>query len=149
MKKKFLKIFYDFLNGGRERGLLDKHNLPEILEILKKLNTSLTNLDRIHPGQTIVIPLTIAPAGGILPSAPAPKKKDSAPSVKVETVGTEKLEKLDLEKYTILPGDNLVKVINERSGSAHPEFYEKYLRAVKRLNPLMDDMNLIYPGQVV
>ena len=44
----------------RERGLLEKRNLSELLAILKKLNSSLGNLDVILPGQKIIIPLKIS-----------------------------------------------------------------------------------------
>ena len=45
----------------RERGLLEKRNLGELLAILKRLNTSLSNLDLIYPGEKIIIPLSLAP----------------------------------------------------------------------------------------
>jgi len=48
----------------RERGLLEKKNLPELLAALKKLNSSFANLDVIYPGDKIVIPLTITPGQG-------------------------------------------------------------------------------------
>jgi hypothetical protein len=40
----------------RERGLLKKRNLRQLLSMLQKLNKSLTNLDLIYPDQKIVIP---------------------------------------------------------------------------------------------
>jgi LysM repeat protein len=43
----------------RERGMLQKRDLPELIEVLKRLNPSLTNLDLIYPGQRVVIPLTL------------------------------------------------------------------------------------------
>ena len=43
----------------RKKNLLEKSNLGDVLYILKKLNHSLSNLDMIHPGEKIIIPLFI------------------------------------------------------------------------------------------
>ena len=45
----------------RNKNLLKKNNLGEILSALKKLNPSLSNIDLIHPGEKIIIPLVITP----------------------------------------------------------------------------------------
>lgn len=45
----------------RERGLLKKRNLTELLSTLQKLNKSLASLDLIYPGEKLIIPLLIAP----------------------------------------------------------------------------------------
>lgn len=124
----------------RERKLLEKRNLSELLDILKKLNPDLTNLDRIHPGQKLLVPLTLAPAEGVLPPPP-----ESDP----EPVTAASLEDLDLKGYTVRPGDSLVKIINREYEEPDAAFYERYLDAVRRLNPSLQDVDRIYPGQVI
>jgi len=124
----------------REKGLLKKRNLPQLLSILKKLNSSLTNLDLIHPGEKIVVPLTISPLEGI----PVAAKK--SPPV---TIPIEKLKDLDLENYTVKPGDSLVKVVKSRYNVSDEELHDEYLQMVKRLNPTLKDPNKIYPGQII
>lgn len=125
----------------RERKLLEKRNLAEILDVLKKLNPELRDLNRIHPGQKILVPLTLAPAGGIsVASSPPPAS---------EPVSLKTLEDLDLEGYTIRPGDSLVKIINEKYEAPDTAFFERYLNAVRRLNPAIRDLNVIHPGQVI
>jgi hypothetical protein len=124
----------------RERQLLEKRNLAEILDILKKLNPQLTNLDQIEPGQKLLVPLTLAPAEGILA---LPPEEDAEP------VTPEDLGDLDLEGYTVRPGDSLVKIINRQYEEPDAAFYESYLEAVRRLNPSIRDLNRIYPGQVI
>jgi len=124
----------------RQRGLLKKRNIREILSTLKKLNRSLTNLDLIFPDQKILIPLKISPIEGIpilarkVPPTPFP---------------IEKLKELDLENYTVKRGDALVRVVKGRYNIPDHIVYNKYLDFVKKLNPSIKDLNLIYPGQTI
>lgn len=124
----------------RQRGLLRQRNVREILSTLKKLNRSLTNLDLIHPGQKIIIPLTISPIEGIptlarkVPPTPFP---------------IEKLKELDLENYTVKRGDSLIRVVKGRYNVPDHIVYNEYLDFVKKLNPTIKDLNLIYPGQTI
>ena len=124
----------------RERKLLEKRNLSEILDVLEKLNPHLTDLDQIHPGQKLLVPLTLAPAEGILALPPRGEP---------EPVTAESLEDLDLKGYTVRPGDSLVKIINRDYEEPDAAFYERYLDAVRRLNPSLRDLDRIYPGQVI
>ena len=91
----------------RKRKLLNKKQLPDIISILKQLNSDLGNLDLIHPGQTIIIPLIISPAKGmpVAPTQVPPKPK---------AVSIKDVEVMDLESYTVKSGDSLIKVILDR-----------------------------------
>jgi len=124
----------------RERGLLEKRNLQDLLQVLKRLNPTLTNLDLVHPGETIVIPLTITPRkAGLLPAPKAPE----------ETVPLEKLQDADLESYTVRAGDTLIKVIKNRYDVSDREIHDEYLNLLKKMNPSLSDVNTIYPGQKI
>jgi len=124
----------------RERGLLEKKNLPEVLAALKKLNSAFSNLDVMHPGDKIVIPLTISPFK--VPPAIARKEE---PTV----ISLEQLKDLKLENYTIQPGDSLIKVVKGRYSLRDEQISESYLQSLARLNPGIDNLNRVYPGQVV
>ena len=124
----------------RERGLLEKRELPELLEVLKRLNTSFTNLDLIHPGDHLVIPLTLSPVKGL---AGVASKKPATP------ISLADLKDLKLESYTVQPGDSLIKVVKSRYGLGNHHITQEYLEQLKRLNPEIEDLNLIYPNQVV
>jgi hypothetical protein len=131
----------------RERDLLKKHNLSEILATLKKLNRSLTNLDLIYPGQKIVIPLVITPLdGGAREAEETIESPLEAP--KEVPVPLAEIKDLDLEHYTIKPDDALIRVIKSRYDISEKELSE-YLQLVKRLNPSIQDLNIIHPGQRV
>jgi LysM repeat protein len=124
----------------RKRGLLEKKNLPELLAALKKLNNSFSNLDLIYPGDKIVIPLTITPVRG-LPML-AGKGEETV-------ISLEQLKDLKLESYTVQQGDSLIKVVKGRYSLTDEQVNETYLQILARLNPEIDNLDLIYPGQVV
>ncbi len=126
----------------REKGLLKDRNLPELLSVLKKLNKSFQNLDLVHPGEKIVIPLKIAP----IAAGRTPEPEPSSPE-KVVTV--EALKDLNLENYTVKPGDSLTMLAKGRYDIPSRDMYKGYLDFVKKLNPSIKDPNLIYPGQVL
>ena len=121
----------------RERGLLEKRNLPELLAVLKRLNVSLTNLDLIYPGDKIVIPLTISPVpglGGKGPPIPA---------------SLEDLKDIKVENYVVKKGDTLVKVVKEQYKVPREKITDEYIQLLARLNPEIQDIDFIHPGQVV
>ncbi len=119
----------------RERGLLEKRNLPELLSVLKKMNTTLDNLDLIHPGQKLVIPLKIAPVSGT--------------PVQEETVQIADLKDIDFQNYTVQKDDNVIKVIKGMYRIPQDELYQEYLKAVRKMNPTIKDLDSIYPGQSI
>lgn len=125
----------------RERGLLQKRNLQELLQVLKRLNSSLENLNLLRPGETLVIPLTITPSKGVVEMA----KKPVQPTV----VPIESLQEVDLSQYTVKPGDTLVKVIKSHFDMPDNQIHDEYLSLLKRLNPAIKDVNVIHPGQQI
>ena len=122
----------------RKRGLLEKRNLMEILEVLKTLNSSLTNLDLIYPGEEIIIPLIITPVEGGRFYGEA----DTAMTVPLESIE-------DLEHYTVMPGDSLIKVVKRLYDIPEEDIYNEYLDQLKKMNPSIRDLNNIFPGQKV
>ena len=131
----------------RERGLLKKKNLAEILHVLKTLNTSFQNLDLVHPGERIIIPLTIVPIDGLAHQAAKPS--DDTEVAEAEPVSIETLKDINLEYYTIKPGDSLTKVIKGRYNVPLEDLQGEYLDLVKKLNPSIKDLDMVYPGQKV
>ena len=124
----------------REKGLLKDRSLPELLSALKKLNKSFQNLDLIHPGEKIIVPLKIAPiAGGLSPRPPSLEK----------VVPLAALKDMNLENYCVKPGDSLTMLARGRYDIPSKDMYNEYLDLVKKLNPSIKNPNLIYPGQII
>ena len=142
--KKVLTESYTIKDGEyiwrllRERGLLEKRNFMEILSVLKKLNSDLSNLDLVHPGEKIIIPLVISPIGADQSLA------DASPPV---TVPLESIE--NIESYTVKPGDYLIRVVKNLYEIPEEDFYNEYLDQLKKMNPSLKDVNNIYPGQKI
>jgi LysM repeat protein len=144
--KKVLTESYSVKKGDylwrlfRERGLLKKRSLPQLLTLLKRLNKDLENLDLVHPGQMIIIPLTVSPIKGM--ARVAGKTPETVLPIKA-------LKDMDLDNYTVKPGDSLIKVIRDRYNISPKELHDEYLELVKKLNPSIRDLNTIYPNQTV
>ena len=124
----------------RQRGLLKRPNLAELISLLKRMNKSLTNLDIIHPGQTISIPLNITPIRGA-----SEKEKFVQKSI----MGISSLKEVNFENYVVKSGDSLTMVVYGKY-KIHPEYlYNEYLNLFQKFNPTLKNLDIIYPNQVI
>jgi LysM repeat protein len=125
----------------RQRGLLKRPDINELLSALKRMNKSLTNLDLIHPGQTILIPLKIIPKK---------TSDDNADTFFQESImGISSLEDVSCESHLVQPGDNLTMIIYSTYKIPGRQLYDDYLQLVQKLNPTIKDLDVIYPNQVI
>jgi hypothetical protein len=62
---------------------------------------------------------------------------------------TTALKDLTLENYTVQQGDSLIKVVKGRYSLRDDQIHEAYLPILSRLNPDIQNLDRIYPGQVV
>ena len=124
----------------RQRGLLQRPDFYELLSVMKNMNESLTNLDLIHPDQTILIPLNIIPLKGY---------KGKKRSVNELMVDASSLKDISFEDYRVKPGDNLTMIAKTRYEVPIGYLYSGYLNLVKKFNPALKNPNLIYPNQVI
>lgn len=118
-----------------EKGLVRKDRPTEVMALVKALNTSFPDLNRIYPGQKIIIPV-VMPQGEGPPVAEGPREKRTP-------------EVPEGEKYTVRPGDTLVKIIHGRYPIPKEDLYDEYLDLVKKVNPSFPDLDHIYPGQTI
>jgi hypothetical protein len=125
----------------RERGLLERPDFNELISALKHMNKSLTNLDLIHPGQTILIPLKIIP------------KKISEDKVdkffQESIMGISTLEGISSESHIVQNGDSLTMIIYDKYKVPARYLYDDYLQLVQKINPTIKDLDLIHPNQVL
>ena len=124
----------------RQKGLLKKPDFTELYAALKKLNPSLINLDLIHPGETILIPLNIVSVKGY----EEVKELDQEPAKELID-----LDEADLENYVVKPGDSLTKIIKNKFDLPSGFVYEDYLELVQKFNPALTNPDLIFPNQVI
>jgi hypothetical protein len=149
----------------RQRGVLegtDLYELPALLKVIKDLNRSLASLDRIKPGQRIVILAKAPPEKSTEAKKPktapttAPQKKPATtktPAVKTpsETKKPQPAlrQELKYEKYTVAPGDWLSSIVVARHNISLKTFFREYLPLFKRANPSIKDPDNLNKGQVI
>jgi len=124
----------------RQRGLLERPDFPELISMLKGMNKSLTNLDLIHPGQTILIPLDITPVS---------KYVEVGDFARESITGVFSLKEMDLESYVVRPGNSLTRIIYSKYKISGKYLYNEYLGLVQKFNPTLKNLDLIYPNQVI
>ena len=124
----------------RQRGLLKRPDIAELISLLKGMNKSLTNLDLIHPGQTILIPLYITPI----------RKYGKWEKFFQESImGISSLKDISFENYMVKPGDNLSIIVHSRYKIPPKYLFNEYLDLVQKFNPTLKNVDLIYPNQVI
>ena len=108
----------------REKGLLENYDTDELLEILRRLNDSLKNINVIQPGEKIVILVKVMP------------KTDKTQGPRYHT-------------YTVQPGDSLHKLATERYPLSDKAFTRHYLPLLKKYNPGIKNLDRIHAGQKI
>ncbi len=108
----------------REKGLLEDYDTDELLEILRRLNDSLKNINVIQPGEKIVILVKVMPKA-------------------------EKTQGPRYHTYTVQPGDSLHKLATERYHLSDKAFTRQYLPLLKKYNPGIKNLDRIFAGQKV
>ena len=124
----------------RRRGLLKRPDIAELISLLKSMNKSLTNLDIIHPGQTILIPLNITPIKG---------DAEKGTFVQKSIMGISSLEDVNFENYVVKPGDSLTMVVYGKYKIQPKYLYDEYLNLVQKFNPTLKNFDVIHPNQVI
>ncbi|MBW2310633.1 MAG: LysM peptidoglycan-binding domain-containing protein [Deltaproteobacteria bacterium] len=125
----------------RDKGLIPGPDIKELLSAIKGMNKSLTNLDLIHPGQTILIPLKLVPEKRY--------RSEVDDFFQKSVMGFSSLEDVSLENYVVKPGDSLTKVVMSKYKIPPDYLYNEYLELVQKFNPTMKDPDLIYPNQTI
>ena len=124
----------------RQRGLVKRPDFPELISMLKSMNKSLTNLDLIHPGQTILIPLNITPVS---------EHVEVGDFARESITGVFSLKEMDFESYVVRPGNSLIRIIQSKYKIPTEDLYNEYLNLVQKFNPTLKNLDLIYPNQVI
>ncbi|MGM0383628.1 MAG: LysM peptidoglycan-binding domain-containing protein [Thermodesulfobacteriota bacterium] len=122
----------------RQRGLLERPDLDDLIALLKSMNKSLANLDIIHPGQTILIPLNITPIRG-----------DAETVFQESIMDISSLKDINFENYVVKPGDSVTMIVYGKYKIPPKQIYYDYLDLVQKFNPNLKNINTIYPNQVI
>jgi len=128
----------------REKGEISNTDFPEFLRIFKRLNPHIHDIDRIRPGQHIVIPL---------------KKvdQDELPEQSSGVVTIPYLTNVTLPDdatknstdYQVKNGDCVSILISQKYGNYGTPSYQEGEKMFRLMNPKIENLNLIYAGQVI
>lgn len=128
----------------RQKGEISNRDFPEFLRIFKRLNPHIHDIDRIRPGQHILIPL---------------KKvdQDELPEQSSNVVTIPYLTNVTLPDdptkystdYRVKNGDCVSILISERYGNYGTQAYQKGEKLFRLMNPQIENLNLIYAGQMI
>jgi hypothetical protein len=95
---------------------------PPSRSLIRRLNPDIPDLNRIYPGQKIVLPESLPGAGD----------EDAAPSV----------------TYQVKKGDSLSRIVRSELNLSPREVYPAY-RLIRKLNPGISDLDRIQAGQIL
>jgi hypothetical protein len=126
----------------RQKGEIANKDFPEFLRIFKRINPHIRDIDRIRPGQHIIIPLKKLPPDSMSGQSSGVV---TIPFVTLPDV-PETLKAYSTE-YTVLKGDCISILISKRYGPYGEEPYKQGIKLFKLINSDIKDLNRIYVGQ--
>ena len=126
-----LKIF-------RQKGEISEQDFPTFLEIFSRLNPHIGDIDRIYPGNLILIPLIII-TKDTLPTRPSGSVIIPFASISEQPI----------ETIIIRRGDSVSRLISQHFGNYGSKGYQEGLRQFQELNPQITDLDRLMVGQQV
>jgi hypothetical protein len=128
----------------RQKGEISHKDFPEFLRIFKRLNPHVHDIDRIRPGQHILIPLKKVTRDALSEQSPGvvtiPFLADSRMS--------EALEKYS-SPYRVQRGDFISILISRQFEGYGTKAFEQGMKLFRVMNPKIKNLNHIYVGQVI
>lgn len=132
-----LKIF-------KQRGEIAHADFPEFLNIFRRINPQVPNINRIRPGQHIFIPLK-----KLLPNS-IPEQATGVVTIPFVTISTlPDLLNENASAYVIKRGDTVSRLLSRSFAKYGTKEYQEGLRIFQLLNPAVSDLDQIYVNQQV
>ena len=121
----------------RRKGCIAEDDFPRFVSILKRFNPHIRNVDKIYPRQIIVIPLKET------------KARERSPDEGPRYLTIPIIPDVLYITCKVRPGECLSKIVIARVGLQWNQLPEDYVQTLKRLNPAIKNMDLVYPGQAI
>ena len=132
-----LKIF-------KQRGEIAHEDFPEFLRIFKRINPHIQDIDRVRPGQAVMIPLRKLKQGTL------PGQSSGIVTIPFVTISSApEAVKTHSVSYEVQKGDCVSVIIARRFGAFGSAAYREGIKLFKLVNPEVEDLDLIYAGQMV
>lgn len=125
-----------------EKGEISEKDFPEFLNIFRRLNPDIRNVNRIRPGQHLLIPLKKLHQDALPGQATGVV---TIPFITLSDV-TELIESYSLT-HIVRKGDSVSVLIARRFGAFGSRSYKDGIRLFKFMNPKVRNLNHIFLGQ--
>jgi hypothetical protein len=128
----------------RQKGEISNTDFPEFLRIFKRLNPHIHDIDRIRPGQHIVIPLKKVEQDEL------PEQSSGVVTIPyVTNAALPDNATKNSTDYRVKNGDCVSILISQKYGSYGTPAYQEGQKLFRLMNPQIENLNLIYAGQVI
>jgi len=128
----------------RQKGEISNTDFPEFLRIFKRLNPHINDIDRIRPGQHIVIPLKKVDQDEL------PEQSSGVVTIPYLTnVALPEDATKNSTEYRVKKGDCVSILISQKYGNYGTPSYQEGEKLFRLMNPQIENLNLIYAGQIV
>ena len=126
----------------KQKGEISHKHFPEFINIFKRLNPHIRNIDRIRPGQCILIPLKK------LNKDTLPDQSSGIVTIPFVAISTlpEIVKPLSTE-HIVQEGEFISRIIARGYGSYGTKPYKERIALFKLINPDVVNLDRIYPGQ--
>lgn len=130
----------------RQKGEISEKDFPKFINIFKKINPTISNVDAIAPGINILIPLKEVIKEEYDQSSPG--------NVEIPVVEFSAMTELPelkefMEKRTVKKGETISELIDKEFLQKDGRLSEEGLKAFQLANPDIKNINIIYEGQDV
>ncbi len=128
----------------RKKGEISEKDFPLFINIFKAFNPGINDIDAIHPGQTILIPLKKIQKNDF---------KETSPGVVdvpiVEFVSTSKALQHIIKRHMIKKGETISQLLDSEFLNKDGTINTRGLKALRLLNPNIKNVNCIYAGSFI
>ncbi len=128
----------------RQKGEISNTDFPEFLRIFKRLNPHIHDMDMIRPGQHILIPLKKVDQNELSEQSSGVVTIPYLTNVTLPDNATK-----DSTDYRVKKGDCVSILISQKYGSYGSPAYQEGEKLFRLMNPQIENLNLIYAGQMI
>lgn len=128
----------------KQKGEISSDNFPSFLQIFRRINPDIRDVNNIVPGEEILIPLKKITANAF------PNQDTGVIDIPFITITAipDILQKYS-KAHTIQKGEVLSKLVAKNYGNFGTRSYKEGIEILKALNPNIKNLNRIYPGQKI
>ncbi|SCY70441.1 LysM domain-containing protein [Desulfoluna spongiiphila] len=126
----------------KQKGEISHTNFPLFLNIFKLINHHIPDINRIHPGQRIFVPLK-----WLEPDALPGQRRGIVDLPFITAAPVKQLLAQGATTHKVAPGDSVSRIISNQFGPTGSRTYREGVKLFRLVNPTVKDLNRIYIGQ--